>query len=68
MKWLWMIIAGTCIAVAAFMALLGKFEAAFVIAAVGVVCWFLNYRRQMRDVVATADLEEANNGEVSDEN
>lgn len=50
------------------MALRGKLEAAFVIAALGIVSWFLNYRMQMKDVIAAADLEETDNGEDSDEN
>jgi hypothetical protein len=54
--------------IAALMALQGRLEAAFVIAALGIVAWFLNYRMQMKDVIAAAEIEEANNGEDSDEN
>ena len=50
------------------MALRGKLEAAFVIAALGIVAWFLNYRLQMKDVIAAAESKEANNGEDSNEN
>jgi hypothetical protein len=67
-KLLWIIIAGVCIVIAAFMALQGKLEAAFVIAALGIVAWFLNYRLQMKDVIAAAESKEANNGEDSNEN
>jgi hypothetical protein len=67
-KLLWIVIAGLCIVIAAFMALQGRLEAAFVIAALGIVAWFLNYRMQMKDVIAAAEIEEANNGEDSDEN
>jgi hypothetical protein len=67
-KLLWIIIAGLCIVIAALMALQGRLEAAFVIAALGIVAWFLNYRMQMKDVIAAAEIEEANNGEDSDEN
>ena len=49
------------------MAMRGKLEAAFVIAAFGVVSWFLNYRMQMKAVIAAREFEEANNGEDSDE-
>jgi hypothetical protein len=38
-----------------------------VVAALGVVAWFLNYRAQMTEVIAAADLEEANQREDSDE-
>ena len=67
MKVFWIIIACACIIVAAFMVLRGRLEAAFVVAALGVVAWFLNYRAQMTDVIAAADLEEANQREDSDE-
>jgi type IV secretory pathway VirB2 component (pilin) len=67
-KLLWVIIAVVCIVVAGFMALRGKLEAAFVIAALGVVSWFLNYRGQMKDAIAASESDEANNGEDSDEN
>ena len=67
MKLLWIIIACACIIVAAFMVLRGRLDAAFVIAALGVVAWFLNYRAQLTEVIAAADLEETNHGEDSDE-
>lgn len=52
-----MIIAGTCIAVAAGFMLLGNFATAFVIATVGIVAWFLNYRVQVREITAAAESE-----------
>jgi hypothetical protein len=52
-----MIIAGTCIAVAAGFMLLRNFATAFVIATIGIVAWFLNYRMQMRDITAAAESE-----------
>ena len=67
MKLFWIIIACACIIVAAFMVLRGRLETAFVIAALGVVAWFLNYRAQMSEVIAAADLEEANLREDSNE-
>ena len=67
MKTFWMIVAGICIAVAAFYMLRGDFNTAFVVAALGMIFWFLNYRAQMKEVIATADLEESK-GEDSDEN
>ena len=68
MSRLWIIIAYVCIVAAALMALLGKLDAAFVIAALGVVSWFLNYRMQLKRVIAAADTEESNNGEDTNEN
>lgn len=44
--------------VAAFFLLRQDLDRAFVIAALGLVAWFLNYRAQMKEVIAAADLEE----------
>lgn len=49
------------------MVLKGRLDAAFVIAALGVVAWFLNYRAQLTEVIAAADLEEANQREDTNE-
>jgi hypothetical protein len=38
------------------------FDTAFVIAALGMVAWFLNYRAQMKEITAAADLKEKRNG------
>jgi hypothetical protein len=62
-KLFWIIVACVCIIVAVFMVVRGRLDAAFVIAALGVIAWFLNYRAQMSEVVAAADLEEANQRE-----
>ena len=67
MKLFWTIIACACVIAAVFMAVRGRLETAFVIATLGVVAWFLNYRAQMSEVVAAADLEEVNQREDSDE-
>jgi len=55
-----MILAGVAIVVAGFFLLRRDFDTAFVIAALGMVAWFLNYRTQMKRIVA-ADREEKNN-------
>lgn len=47
MKTLWLALAGCCIAVAAVLMVLGRFDGAFVVAVVGMVAWFLNYRAQV---------------------
>jgi hypothetical protein len=66
MKLFLMIVAGICIAVAAFYLLRRDFSTAFVVAALGMIFWFLNYRAQMKDVIKAADLEETK-GEDSNE-
>ncbi len=67
MKLFWIIVACACVLAAVFMVIRGRLDAAFVIAALGVIAWFLNYRTQMTEVIAAADLEEANQREDSDE-
>lgn len=62
MKTLWLALAGCCIAVAAALMVLGRFDGAFVAAVVGLVAWFLNYRAQV-----TASLE-ADNATTEAEN
>jgi len=48
MKAVWMVIAALCMLAAVILIIQLKFEAAFVVAAVGAVAWFLNYRQQVR--------------------
>ena len=60
MKLFWMIVAGLAIVVAGYFLLRRDFDTAFVIAAVGMVAWFLNYRAQLKHIVA-ANVEETNN-------
>jgi UPF0716 family protein affecting phage T7 exclusion len=55
-----MILAGVCIVVAGFLLLRRDLSTAFVIAVLGLLAWFLNYRAQMKEVVAAADLAERN--------
>ncbi len=66
MKIFWMIVAGVCIAVAAFYMLRRDFNTAFVVAALGMIFWFLNYRAQMKEVIAAADAAN-NEGEEPNE-
>jgi hypothetical protein len=66
MKLFWMIVAGICIVVAGVYMLRRDFNTAFVIAALGMIFWFLNYRAQMKEVIAAADSED-NKGEDPDE-
>ncbi|HEY4423294.1 MAG TPA: hypothetical protein VGN10_03755 [Pyrinomonadaceae bacterium] len=64
MKTLWMILAGMGVVIAAVFVFRGDYEKAFVAAAAGAVCWFLNYRQQLR---ATLPSEEEDNQEDEDE-
>ena len=72
MKLLWMIVSGICIVTAGFFLLRGELNSAFVVATIGIVAWFLNYRIQMKAITTAAELERRNreemtNGEDSDE-
>lgn len=60
MKLLWMILAGICILAAVFFLLRGELNTAFVVAALGIMAWFLNYRVQMKAIIATVDREQSN--------
>lgn len=62
MKLFWMIVAGVAVVAAGVFLLRRNLDAAFVTAAVGMVAWFLNYRAQMRDIAAAAELKEENEG------
>jgi preprotein translocase subunit SecF len=54
-----MIVAGVCIVVAGFFLLRNDLNTAFVIAVLGLVAWFLNYRTQMKEVIRAADIQES---------
>jgi hypothetical protein len=56
-----MIVAAVAIVMAGVFLWRRDFDTAFVIAALGMVAWFLNYRAQMKEITAAADLEEKNN-------
>lgn len=57
-----MIVAAVAIVAAGVFLWRRDFDTAFVIAALGMVAWFLNYRAQMKEITAAADLEEKNHG------
>ena len=59
-----MIIAGLCITVAAVFLLRRDFNTALVIAAIGMIAWFLNYRIQMKEL--TADTQQDKKMEMKD--
>ncbi|HKU74792.1 MAG TPA: hypothetical protein VJR02_12850 [Pyrinomonadaceae bacterium] len=66
MKAVWMILAAAGGVLAAVFVFRGDFEKAFVAAAAGAVCWFLNYRVQLKERVASRS-EEDDDDEESDE-
>jgi hypothetical protein len=39
-----------------------NFDAAFIVATIGAVAWFLNYRQQMKKFTAVADKANEQNG------
>jgi preprotein translocase subunit SecF len=61
-----MIVAGVCIVVAAFFLWRSELNTAFVVAALGIVAWFLNYRIQMKAIVTAADMEQSKREEIED--
>ncbi|MCM3906272.1 MAG: hypothetical protein ND866_31680 [Pyrinomonadaceae bacterium] len=66
MKLFWLIVAGGCVVVAAIFLLRGDFDRALVVAAVGMVAWFLNYRMQVKEKLAEMDSAQEENIEVND--
>ena len=56
--------AGACGVAALFFVFRNDYEKAFVLAAAGAVCWFLNYRQQLRESLAA---HEATENEDADE-
>jgi hypothetical protein len=68
MKKLWVPIAAVFGLVAIILFIQLKFEAAFVVAALGAVAWFLNYRAQIKDQLADElDYEPVDEGFKSDD-
>ena len=64
MKTFWMILAAVGGVLAAFFVFREDFDKAFVAAAGGAVCWFLNYRQQLREKLPK---EEEQEDEATDE-
>ena len=48
MKTFWIILASVCGLLAVYFVFTENYDNAFVAAAAGAVCWFLNYRQQIR--------------------
>ena len=66
MKAIWMILAAAGGVLAAVFVFRGDFDKAFVAAAGGAVCWFLSYRVQLKQRLASRN-EEYEDDEESDE-
>ena len=58
MKVYWIIAAGACGLFAVFFALRHEYDRAFISAAIGSVIWFLGYRFQMKNLIASEESEE----------
>ena len=61
-----MIAAGLCIVTAAVFLLRGDFNTAFVVAVLGLVSWFLNYRTQVKESLVADELRQGNDQEGDD--
>ena len=66
MKTIWIILSAIGGVLAAAFVFRGDFEKAFVAAAAGAVCWFLNYRVQLKERLAIRN-DEGEENEDSDE-
>lgn len=58
MKVFWLIVAALCGITAVVLVVRDNYEMAFVAAAAGAVCWFLNYRQQLKEKMPTEDEHE----------
>lgn len=67
MKTVLIILAATGGVLAAVFVFRGDFEKAFVAAAAGAVCWFLNYRVQLKERLAIRTEEDEENEESDEE-
>ncbi len=67
MKTLWIILATVGGVLAAFFVFREDFDKAFVAAAGGAVCWFLNYRQQLREKLPKEEDDQEQEDEPADE-
>jgi len=66
-KTIWIILAATGGVLATVFVFRGDFEKAFVAAAAGAVCWFLNYRVQLKERLAIRNDENEENDDSDEE-
>jgi hypothetical protein len=64
-KKVWIILAAALGVVAIYFVIVADYEKAFVAAAAGTVCWFLNYRQQIKESLRKED--ESKDNESDDE-
>jgi len=57
-KTFWLIIAVLCIAVGGVFLWRGDLDTAFVVATIGTIAWFLNYRSQMREIINATESKQ----------
>ncbi|HKP81447.1 MAG TPA: hypothetical protein VJT69_05490 [Pyrinomonadaceae bacterium] len=67
MKTFWMILAAVGGLLAVFFVFQEDFDKAFVAAAGGAVCWFLNYRQQIREKLPKEEDDQELEDEAPDE-
>lgn len=67
MKAFWIIAAAACGLLAVYFVFKDNYENAFVAAAAGAVCWFLNYRQQIRESMPKDDDDQEQEDDESDE-
>lgn len=59
MQLVWMAVSAVAVVVAAIFLWRHEFNIAFVVAVIGAVAWFLNYRVQMKSIVSAVEQERA---------
>lgn len=64
MKIFWIILAAALGVVTIYFVIVADYEKAFVAAAAGAVCWFLNYRQRIKESLRN---EDESKGDESDE-
>ena len=63
MKIVWKIVAALFAVGAVYWLIVENFDRAFLFAAVGAIAWFLSFRAQLKEKLATNDTEETNEDE-----
>jgi hypothetical protein len=68
MKKFWIVLSAACFAVAAFALWQHHMDASFIIAAIGGLAWFLNYRSRLKELIAEPDIPTTQTGESNQSN
>ena len=64
MKKVWLIVSGMCGGAALVLAILGNFEASFIVAVIGATSWFLHYRVEIKEKLAQSEEQQSENGDA----